>query len=99
MCGNSSQVSFIIKIQLSVVLFHKTYEIIIIFGNNIMKTEVCLMCVVCFVLGWFVHNIVGKCGREHLGRDIPCIKNSYQAKCQPSKPWSDPNRGPQTFIR
>ena len=33
-----------------------------------MKTEVCLMCVVCFVLGWFVHNIVGKCGfgREHL---------------------------------
>ena len=31
-----------------------------------MKTEQCLMCVVCFVLGWFVHNIVGKCGREHL---------------------------------
>ena len=33
-----------------------------------MKTEQCLMCVVCFVLGWFVHNVVGKCefGREHL---------------------------------
>ena len=33
-----------------------------------MKTEQCLMCIVCFVLGWFVHNVVGKCGfgREYL---------------------------------
>ena len=33
-----------------------------------MKTEQCLMCIVCFVLGWFVHNVVGKCGfgTEHL---------------------------------
>ena len=33
-----------------------------------MKTEQCLMCIVCFVLGWFVHNVVGRCGfgREHL---------------------------------
>jgi hypothetical protein len=39
-----------------------------------MKTEVCLMCVVCFVLGWFVHNIVGKCGfgREHLTEYFDC---------------------------
>ena len=36
-----------------------------------MKTEQCLMCIVCFVLGWFVHNVVGRCGfgREYFGHD------------------------------
>ena len=38
-----------------------------------MKTEQCLMCIVCFVLGWFVHNVVGKCGfgTEHLKNEPP----------------------------
>ena len=43
-----------------------------------MKTEVCLMCVVCFVLGWFVHNIVGKCGREHLATQQNAIDNKQK---------------------
>ena len=33
-----------------------------------MKKEVCLMCIVCFFLGYFVADVVSKCGfgREHL---------------------------------
>ena len=32
-----------------------------------MKTEQCLMCVICFFLGYFVADVVSKCGfdREH----------------------------------
>ncbi len=32
-----------------------------------MKKEVCLICVVCFFLGYFVADVVSKCGfgREH----------------------------------
>ena len=32
-----------------------------------MKKEVCLMCIVCFFLGYFVADVVSKCGfgREH----------------------------------
>ena len=43
-----------------------------------MKTEQCLMCIVCFVLGWFVHNVVGKCGfgTEHL--KVGCKKGHYK---------------------
>ena len=39
-----------------------------------MKKEVCLMCIVCFFLGYFVCDVIGKCGfkkppppHEHLG--------------------------------
>ena len=42
-----------------------------------MKKEVCLMCIVCFFLGYFIADIVSKCGfgREHLtnkkgGQDV-----------------------------
>ena len=27
-----------------------------------MKKEVCLMCIVCFFLGYFVCDVIGKCG-------------------------------------
>ena len=49
-----------------------------------MKTEQCLMCVICFVLGWFVHNVVGKCGfaAEHLTKqsDKKISKESVGSK-------------------
>jgi hypothetical protein len=48
-----------------------------------MKTEQCLMCVVCFVLGWFVHNIVGKCGREHLATQQK-VTNNKQTHLSPA---------------
>ena len=49
-----------------------------------MKTEQCLMCVVCFVLGWFVHNIVGKCGREHLATQQK-VTNNKQPPLSPAE--------------
>ena len=27
-----------------------------------MKKEICLICIICFILGWFIHNIISKCG-------------------------------------
>jgi len=35
-----------------------------------MKKEVCLMCIVCFFLGYFVCDVIGKCGfgREHMSQ-------------------------------
>jgi hypothetical protein len=34
-----------------------------------MKNEICLMCIICFLLGYFVADVISKCGfgsREHL---------------------------------
>ena len=41
-----------------------------------MKKEVCLMCIVCFFLGYFVADVVSKCGfgREHF------LKTTYAAQ-------------------
>jgi hypothetical protein len=35
-----------------------------------MKKEVCLMCIVCFFLGYFICDVIGKCGfgREHMSQ-------------------------------
>ena len=33
-----------------------------------MKREICLMCIICFLLGYFVADVISKCGfgREHM---------------------------------
>jgi hypothetical protein len=37
-----------------------------------MKKEVCLMCIVCFFLGYFVADVISKCGfgKEHFQKMI-----------------------------
>ena len=54
-----------------------------------MKNEVCLMCIVCFVLGWFVHNVVSKCGfgREHFLEEL--------RDSTPTPPAGDPTPTPK----
>ena len=56
-----------------------------------MKKEVCLMCIVCFFLGYFVADVVSKCGfgREHLTSSDP----EHDPKQAPPGTWSGCGHG------
>ena len=53
-----------------------------------MKKEICLMCIICFLLGYFVADVISKCGfgREHMSEiqvGNPGGHESYQQERLP----------------
>lgn len=63
-----------------------------------MKKEVCLMCIVCFFLGYFVADVVSKCGfgREHLtGGEIDSYADlaEHLRVGEPGTPYHPPKPG------
>ena len=75
-----------------------------------MKKEVCLMCIVCFFLGYFVADVVSKCGfgREHLafGNKPNSGISGGGAQGGPGREsgggeggWNDPNQRNNDYAR
>lgn len=58
-----------------------------------MKKEVCLMCIVCFFLGYFICDVIGKCGfgREHFLQGKLTKTIDEELRCR-AKPRFQPNK-------